>query len=153
MVFYLGLETTGNAVSATLNHRLSCIRGFFKYAAYEDKIYVPIYQSLLTIPQSKITKNKTLEFMSEEALKAILSIPNINNRIGLRNTFFMTLMYDSAARNSEMISLTLKDIVNEKHAPYMFVVGKRPQKALYSINAENNGDIQTVYEKFSLRSK
>jgi len=108
---------------ATLNQRLSCIRGFFRYAAYEDVACVSLYHSLLAIPQRKVPKNKTVEFMSEEALKAVLSFPDLNTRIGLRDTFYMTLMYDSAARNSEMISLKVKDVVDGK-APYMLAYGK-----------------------------
>jgi|SRR5665648_455215 len=108
---------------ATLNQRLSCIRGFFRYAAYEDVTYVSLYQALLSIPQRKVPKNKTVEFMCEEALKAVLNSPDLKTRIGLRNAFYMTLMYDSAARNGEMISLKVKDMV-DGNAPYMFVYGK-----------------------------
>jgi len=61
--------------------------------------------------------------MSEETVKAILNTPDLKTRIGLRNAFYMTLMYDSAARNSEILSLKVKDIVDGKN-PYMIVNGK-----------------------------
>jgi len=107
----------------TINQRLSCIRGFFRYAAYEDVAYVSHYQTLLTVPLRKVQKNKTIDFMSEETVKAILNTPDLKTRIGLRNAFYMTLMYDSAARNSEILSLKVKDIVDGKN-PYMIVNGK-----------------------------
>lgn len=121
--FLVWLRNERNCSDATLNQRLSCIRSFFRYAAYEDVVHVSRYQALLTIPQRKVPKKKTLEFLSEEAMKAVLDSPKINTRIGLRDAFYMTLMYDSAARNSEMISLRIKDVVDEK-APYMFLSGK-----------------------------
>lgn len=110
--------------NTTLNQRLSCIRGFLRYAAYEDAVYVSSYQNLLVIPLRKVPKSKTVEFMSEEALHAVLSSPDLNTRIGLRDAFYMTMLYDTAARNSEILSLKVKDIVDEKASPYMFVYGK-----------------------------
>lgn len=121
--FLVWLRNERKCGDTTLNQRLSCLRGFFRYAAYEDVTYVSQYQALLTIPQRKVPKNKTIEFLSEEALKTVLNSPKLNTRIGLRDAFYMTLIYDSAARNSEMISLRVKDVVDEK-APYMFVYGK-----------------------------
>ena len=70
------LEKERKCGNSTINQRLSCIRSFFKYIAYEDITYASIYSRLLTVPQRKVAKNKTIEFMSEEALKAILSCPD-----------------------------------------------------------------------------
>jgi integrase/recombinase XerD len=122
------LEEERRCGNTTINQRLSCIRGLFKYIAYEDVTYASLYSRLLTIPQRKVHKNKTIEFMSENALKAMLSSPETKSRIGLRNCFYMSLMYDSAARNSEMLSIKLKDVVDNKTAPYVFVNGKGRKK-------------------------
>lgn len=122
------LEGERRCGDATINQRLSCIRGLFKYIAYEDITYASLHSRLLTIPQRKVNKNKTIEFMSEEALKAILSCPETKSRIGLRDCFYMSLMYDSAARNSEMLSIKLKDVVDNKTTPYVFVNGKGRKK-------------------------
>ncbi len=65
--------------------------------------------------------------MSENALKAVLSVPDPHTRTGLRDAFYMALMYDSAARNSEIVAMRLQDIVDGK-APYVFVNGKGRKK-------------------------
>ncbi|WP_010530102.1 tyrosine-type recombinase/integrase [Lentibacillus jeotgali] len=122
------LEEKRKCGNATINQRLSCIRSFFKYIAYEDVTYASIYNRLLTIPRRKVDKNKTIEFMSEDALKAILSCPDTKLKTGFRDCFYMSLMYDSAARNSEMLSIKMKDITDNKTAPYVFVNGKGRKK-------------------------
>ena len=121
------LKEKRNCGDTTLNQRLSCIRGFFRFAACEDVAYVSLYQSLLVIPQRKIPKNNVIEFMSEEAMKTVLNSPDSNKRIGFRDAFYMSLMYDSAARTSELRSLTVKDMVDGKD-PYIFIYGKGRKK-------------------------
>jgi integrase/recombinase XerD len=122
------LEENRKCGNSTINQRLSCIRSFFKYIAYEEVTYASIYSRLLTIPQRKVDKNKTIEFMSEDALKAILSCPDTKLKTGLRDCFYMSLMYDSAARNSEMLSIRMKDITDHKMSPFVFVNGKGRKK-------------------------
>ncbi|MBB6448028.1 tyrosine-type recombinase/integrase [Bacillus benzoevorans] len=122
------LQTERKCRNATINQRLSCIRSVFKYIAYEEITYTSIYGRLLAIPQRKVDKNKTIEFMSEDALKAILSCPNTKSKKGLRDCFYMSLMYDSAARNSEMLSIKMKNVTDNKIAPYVFVNGKGRKK-------------------------
>lgn len=122
------LEEERKCKSRTINQRLSCIRSFFKYIAYENVTYASMYSRLLTIPQRKVDKYKTIEFMSEDALKVMLSCPDTKSKTGLRDCFYMSLMYDSAARNSEMLSIRMKDVADNKTAPYVFVNGKGRKK-------------------------
>lgn len=126
-VFLSWLKDNRNCCDTTVNQRLSCIRGFFRFAAYEDVAYVSLYQSLLAIPQRKIQKNKVLEFMSEDAMRTVLNSPDPNTKIGFRDAFFMALMYDSAARTSELTSMTVKDVVDGK-SPYILIYGKGRKK-------------------------
>ena len=48
--------------------------------------------------------------MSETAVKALLEQPDTKTRRGVRDQFFMILMYDSAARIQEMLDLRVCDI-------------------------------------------
>ena len=125
--FVIWLEEKRNCSNSTINHRLSCIRSFFRYAAYEDALFVSMYQSMLSVPLRKITKDKTIDFLSENAMRVLLSTPDVYTLKGLRDAFYMSLMYDSGARNSEMISLKICDIVDTS-TPYMLVNGKGRKK-------------------------
>lgn len=149
--FLSWLKDERNCSDATLNQRLSCIRGFFRFAAYEDAVYVSLYQTILTIPFRKTPKNKVIEFMSQNAVKAILNAPDINNRKGLRDIFYMTLLYDSAARNSEVLSLKLGDIIEGK-TPYMIVNGKGRKKRIIPLMSKTMEIYQLYKKKFHIQN-
>jgi len=48
--------------------------------------------------------------MTTDVVTALLAAPDPGTRLGLRDQFFMILMYDLAARDAEMLALTLADI-------------------------------------------
>lgn len=150
--FLSWLKDDRNCRNATLNQRLSCLRSFFRFVAYEDVSYVSIYQSLTTIARQKVPKNRTINFMSEDALKAILSEPDLNTRTGLRDAFYMALMYDSATRNSEMVAIKLRDIIDGK-APYVLVNGKGRKRRSIPLMSRTINICQLYMKKFHLNGQ
>ena len=69
------METERNWSISTRNHRLSCIRSFFKYLANVEPILVVYYERLNGIPLKKdVDKSHTMEFMSPESIKILLQI-------------------------------------------------------------------------------
>lgn len=82
--------------------------------------------------------------MSEDALKAMLSCPDTQLKTGLRDCFYMSLMYDSAARNSEMLSIKMKDVTDNKTALYVFVNGKGRKKRSIPL-MQKTMDIYRIY--------
>lgn len=112
----------------TRNHRLSCIRSFFKYAAYSNTNVYHIYAGLCTIPLKKgIDNSHIVAHMSREAIASLIACIDITNRKGLRDKFFMTLMYDTAARDGEMLKLKLSDFNVEKATVYLMGKGSKPR--------------------------
>ena len=65
--------------------------------------------ALKKIPQKK-TVAAGPKFMSEAAVKVLLEQPDTSTAKGLRDRFFMILMYDTAARVGEILALRIKDI-------------------------------------------
>ena len=65
-----------------------------------------------------------VEFLSETALKAVLEQPDTTKRQGIRDLFYMVLMYDSAARNSELLNLRVGDFLHHSSTPYVYLRGK-----------------------------
>jgi integrase len=67
--------------------------------------------------------------LSEDALKALLGQPDIYKRKGLRNQFFMTLMYDTGARCDELRSMRVRDLrIKSKFATaYLLGKGNKPR--------------------------
>lgn len=110
------MEVERNWSVITRNHRLACIRSFFKYASNVEPILIVYYEQLKSIPLKKnIDKHHTMEFMSMESLKILLQQPDTSTKMGIRDLFFMVLMYDTVARDCEMLGMKLCDFnVKEK---------------------------------------
>ena len=118
------LEKIRQSSVSTRNHRLACIRSFIKYAGTRDVGLQAYVNELNSIPLKKETKSAFLPYFSEAALKTILEQPDTRKKKNLRDLFFMILMYDTGARNQELLDLRLKDIHFEGKSPYVIITGK-----------------------------
>lgn len=96
--------------ASTRNHRFACIRSFFRYAAAVNPENIILQAGLDKIPKQKQERLAGVDYMSETAVKALLEQPDTKTRKGIRDQFFMVLMYDSAARIQEMLDLRVCDI-------------------------------------------
>ncbi len=117
------LENVRKCSISTQNSRLMALRSFFHYAAICDISLTSLELEILKVPVKK-SKGKTVEYLSERALKTLLDTPDTRTKIGLRNRFFMILMYDTAARCQELLDLKIKDIVLKTDKPYVYLTGK-----------------------------
>ena len=88
------LETVRGCSIETRNHRLNRIRAFYKYAAKMEATAVIHRNEILKVPLKKSIKPDIINYMSENAVKAILATPNPATKRGLRDQFFMVLLYD-----------------------------------------------------------
>ena len=113
---------------STRNNRLSCIRSFFKFAAYTSPEVYTVYADLCTIPLKKGTDNsRVVNHMSKDAVAAIIGCIDTGSPKGLRDRFFLALMYDTAARDGEMLKMKLSDINPENKTVYLFGKGSKPR--------------------------
>lgn len=114
--------------ASTRNNRLSCIRSFFKYAAYTCPNVYAVYADLGSIPLKKeVDNSRVVEYMSKDAVASIIGCAGAASSKGLRDRFFLTLMYDTAARNGEMLKLKLSDINTDNATIYLFGKGSKPR--------------------------
>jgi site-specific recombinase XerD len=118
---WLGAERGCGATS--VNQRLMVLRSFFKYAGETDCAYAAFGADAAAIPARK-AKGRTVDFLTEQALKALLAQPDPRNQTGHRNQFFMILMYDAAARCGELLSLRLRDLRHDAARPVVWLHGK-----------------------------
>lgn len=96
--------------ASTRNHRLACIRSFFRYASTMNPENIIRQADIDKIPKQKENTFSGVDYMSEEAVQAILKQPDTKTKKGVRDQFFMILMYDSGARIQEMLDLRVCDI-------------------------------------------
>lgn len=108
---------------ASRNQRLSILRTFFDYAGQIDCTQVALELSVKKIPAAKYTKT-IVEYLSENALKTLLEQPDTTKLNGQRDRFFMTLMYDTAARISELLNMKVCDLKIATVHPVAYLRGK-----------------------------
>jgi site-specific recombinase XerD len=118
---WLGAERGCTATS--VNQRLMVLRSFFKFAGETDCAYTAFGMDVVAVPTRK-AHGKEVEFLSELSLKVLLAQPDTRKRTGHRNQFFMILMYDTAARCGELLSLRLRDLRLDDASPIVYLHGK-----------------------------
>jgi len=112
----------------TRNHRLGAIRSFFRYVSGLEPTLSFYLEDLKKIPVKKARNNTfILEYMSEGAVTTMLSSPDTSKKMGVRDTFFMSLMYDTAARDCEMLNMHFHDLDPINRTAYLLGKGNKPR--------------------------
>lgn len=122
------MDQTKHWKPSTHNQRLSCIRAFFKYASNREPLAYTTYADLLTIPLKKGTDtSQIIEYMPKDAVTSILSVIDKASLRGYRDYYFISLMYDTAARDMEMLQLCLGDVRTDNSTVYLMGKGNKPR--------------------------
>lgn len=124
------LQKNGNAAS-TCNNRLAAIRAYLWYASDEDISLQSAALAASNVPFLREPK-LTRETLLEEDLAALLSAPPVT-RIGIRDRTIMILLYDSAVRVSELLSLDVSAVNFDAEIPYIRVYGKGDKERIVAI--------------------
>ena len=124
------LNKSGNA-ETTCNNRLAAIRAYLWYVADGDISLQSIALTASHVPFLKVPK-LTRELIAEDDLKALLEAPP-NTRIGRRDQMILILLYDSAVRVSELLSLNVSSVNLDAEIPYLRIYGKGDKERIVAI--------------------
>ena len=105
------------------NNRLASLRTFLKYLGSRDVAYLHFYLEAAQIPRRKCQKKKG-EGLTREAVKALLDAPDPLSRTGRRDMVFMILLYSTAARLDEILSMKNSQLHLSGEKPYAVIIGK-----------------------------
>lgn len=94
---------------STRNHRLAGIHAFYRYILTNSPEHLFVAQKILQIPMKKYEK-PIVEHLSPDQVKLLLSAPNLSTKTGRRDVTLLSVLYDTAARVSELCDLTVKDV-------------------------------------------
>lgn len=148
---FLGwLSDSRGCGASTLNQRLSAIRAFFKYAGSRSPEVNDCYLTVRAVPFRKTAKRLTVDHFSENALDAMLRQPDPSKKKQHRDLFFMILLYDTGARDSEMLGLHPADVVIKGASPYVIIHGKGEKIRTVPIMAETKLHFQSYIKRFGL---
>lgn len=117
--FLIWLKDVKNNSAQTLNLRLSAIKSFLKFCSEEDLELTSVFLDVSSIHTFKGTKKPYVDYLTQQQLKLIFTIPDITTTIGRRDQFFLILAYETGARIQELLDLQISSIV--RHGNYVRV--------------------------------
>ncbi|MDH7579091.1 MAG: tyrosine-type recombinase/integrase [Bacillota bacterium] len=103
------LEEERKCSGSTRNQRLAAIHAFFKYLQLEQPHALHQYQQILAIPMKKVRK-KSINYLTLDAIKNLLDMPDRNTKGGRRDLVLLSLIYDSGARVQEIADMRVADV-------------------------------------------
>jgi integrase/recombinase XerD len=109
LAFLDHLENARGCTPRTRNARLAAIRVFFAFVAREEPALVLQCQRIRTIPLKR-TEHKTVAYLEEQEMQALLDSVNVDSRTGIRDRALLLLLYNTGARVSEIVGIKAKDL-------------------------------------------
>jgi integrase/recombinase XerD len=108
--FLQNLEAQRVASARTRNLRLTAIRSFFRFAAFEVPDHSAHIQRVLAIPSKRHDK-KLVHFLTRLEIEALLSAPDRTAWLGRRDHALLLLAIQTGLRLSELTSLDRMSLV------------------------------------------
>lgn len=93
----------------TRNARLAAVSSLFRFIGREEPAVLPQCQAIRTIP-SKRTKHKTVDYLEEKEMQAVINAVNPSLMSGIRDKALLLLLYNTGARVSEIAELRIVDL-------------------------------------------
>lgn len=107
----------------TCNNRLASLRSFLKYLGSKEIHLLYLSEDATRIPRKKEVRKK-IKGMSKKAVQVLLSVPNLSTKTGRRDLSLMILIYSTAARIDEILSLKTEQLHLDAEKPNVTIIGK-----------------------------
>ncbi len=128
LAFLDHLEQERHNTVRTRNARLAALRAFLKFASHRDLSALYTLEQALGVPMKRF-EQPMLGFLSREEMLAVIGTPG-STWLSQRDHLLLVLLYNTGARVSEIIAVTVADVVLED-APCVHLHGKgRKQRAV-----------------------
>lgn len=121
----LWLKNVRNCSNSTCNHRLACLRSFIIYLGHSNPRFLEQENKISEVKRMKTVRKNIVE-ITKKAMKALFSSIDQTMVTGKRDLVLFTLMYSTATRINEILSLRIRDIqLHEKNIHNcIYVMGK-----------------------------
>ena len=104
------LEKSRGITARSRNLRLTAIRSFFHYAAYEEPSHSSQIQRVLAIPSKRQTR-RLVHFLDRPEIDALLAAPDQRTWFGRRDHALLQVAVQTGLRLSELTGLQRHDVV------------------------------------------
>lgn len=129
MAFLDHLEHQRHNSVRSRNARLAALRSFLKFAGHRDVASLQVIERALGVPVKRFER-PMFGYLSREEMLAIIGTPD-ESWLSQRDHVLFLLMYNTGARVSEIIGITVGDVVLDAAAACVHLHGKgRKQRSV-----------------------
>jgi len=107
--FLNDLENSRKITARSRNLRLTAIRSFFNYAAYEEPAHAQQIQRVLAIPGKRYSRT-LVQFLNRSEIDALLAAPDQRTWFGRRDHALLLVAVQTGLRLSELTGLQTQDV-------------------------------------------
>lgn len=109
--------------------------------------YASIYLSSKDVDLLK-TEKVQIKSLTKEAIKVLLSIPDIKIFTGMRDVVLMSLMYTTGCRINETLSIKLADLHIDDKPGFMSILGKGSKRRTAYLSSVVVQNIKVYLKKY-----
>ena len=146
--FLAWIENERHCSVSTRNQRLAAIHAFFSYLQPAIPELLFQIQEILSIPMKK-HRQSTMNFLSEEGVKALLAEPDLSTKTGRKHLLILSFLFETGCRVQEIVDVIAADATYNANT-VVKLTGKGNKSRFVPLNPDFVKILKQYMEEFGL---